>query len=135
MKSYIQEIVSHMIQGSGRSGRFNMTIDIGSVLLGLSKAIPCGLILNEILDNSLKHAYPDDEGGEIYIGFKRTLKSNFVMTVRDYGIGLSEEELDGSRNTLGLTIVQSLASQLGGEVDFNSIEGTAFRLEFPDTEL
>ena len=78
-------------------------------------AIPCGLILNELITNSLKHAFPADRAGEIYIGLHRGEDDQCVLRVADSGVGIPPGLDAQNVRSLGLRIVRALTGQLNGE--------------------
>lgn len=101
--------------------------------LGLTVAVPCGLILNELLSNCYKHAFPAGRPGKITIRFESaSLPGGFVLGVEDNGIGLPADFKPGDTNSLGMTIIQSLAEQLDAQWKFGrgTPSGTHFRMEF-----
>ncbi len=99
-------------------------------MLGVDTAIPCGVIVNELVANSLKHAFPGDRPGEIAISF-REVDGQYTMIFKDDGVGLPED-LDISRpSSLGLTIVNALTGQLGGTIDLGSNGGSEISITFP----
>jgi two-component sensor histidine kinase len=108
--------------------------DIANVTLDIDAAIPCGLIINELISNSLKHAFPADREGEIYISFTQTPmdgKNEYILTVSDNGLGIPGNIDIKQSKSLGLQLVTSLAEhQLQGTLDLNRIEGTTFSIRF-----
>lgn len=98
-----------------------MTIDI-------SKAVPCGLILNELITNSFKHANTKDHPLHITVKFKKLNETN-VLEVRDNGPGITLESLN-STHTLGIELIKSLAEQINANYTFENEKGLVFRLTF-----
>jgi len=97
--------------------------------LDIDTAVPCGLIVNEVLSNALKHAFP---GGRGAISVRLTLaEGRCVMTIRDDGVGLPPQFDLRSIDTLGLQLVRGLVQQIDGLLEVRSIIGTEFRIEFP----
>ncbi len=113
------------------TSRINLKMDLETVLLDINTSIPLGLILNELLSNSMKYAFPDDEKGEIII--KLELKDDqHVLTVSDNGVGLPEElDLD-KIDSLGLQLVNSLTNQIDGDLDLDRSHGTKFTITFQE---
>ena len=103
--------------------------DIESVSLDIDLAIPCGLIINELVSNSLKYAFPDGRTGEIRVGLARD-ESNYTLTVSDNGIGLPSGLDFRDTPSLGLQLVNMLVSQLEGTIELDSAGGTMFRITF-----
>ncbi len=101
--------------------------NISDIQLNVSKAIPCGLILNELLTNCYKHAFKGKETGNIDILFSQE-SNKLRLTVKDNGVGLKPDY--DKTESIGLTVVQALSDQLEGTYSYASIEGTHFELSF-----
>jgi PAS domain S-box-containing protein len=94
-----------------------LSTDMQNVRMGIDLAVPCGLILNELLTNALTHAFPDGRGGRISVELRRGTDSGFLLSVADSGVGVPAN-LDVERNpTLGLRLIRSLASQVDGRFE------------------
>jgi PAS domain S-box-containing protein len=100
------------------------------VLLNIDQAIPCGLILNELVSNALKHAYPNGESGAIVVGLAETSSGQVILSVSDQGVGLPQGSDWTESTSLGLAIVQILAKQICGELHLGSGPGVEVTLEF-----
>jgi two-component sensor histidine kinase len=97
--------------------------------MGIDTAIPCGLIVNELINNILKHAFPDGYIGKIELNLRRS-GENVVLEVIDNGIGIPESfELDKS-DSLGMQLIDTLVKQLDGIIEVKSLNGTRFIIEF-----
>ncbi|MHC4540828.1 MAG: sensor histidine kinase [Planctomycetota bacterium] len=106
-------------------------IDVEDVFPGIDKAVPCALIINELVSNCLKHAFPGDRAGEIRIGLDSDEQGNCALSVSDDGAGFAQDvELTDAR-TFGLKLVSILAEQLQGAVILDQSAGTSFRISFP----
>jgi PAS domain S-box-containing protein len=143
------EYIGDLTKELFRSYRFNtdklvFKADIEDAIIGVDTAIPCGLIINELVSNSLKHAFPGGREGEIQIALRRVdgLESGtqheksemFELTVRDNGIGMPEEMDFRNSESLGLRLVSTLSeNQLQGEIQLNRGEGTEFQVRFKET--
>ena len=103
---------------------------IDAVSVDLTTAITCGLIVNELMDNSLKHAFPDNRPAEIFIGLKDQKDGTYAITVSDNGIGLPSKVQWHLSNTLGSFLVNTLTENLRGELTVNVNNGTSFHLRF-----
>src|SRR5919106_1302438 len=110
--------------------RIALQIRADEVMLDTNQAIPCGLILNELLSNCLKHAFPDERGGEIHIELRSDAAPRVTMIVRDTGTGFPAGTDSYHPQTLGLQLVHSLTEQLGGTLETKSNGGTTFTLTF-----
>jgi two-component sensor histidine kinase len=92
-----------------------MNMNVEEVMVDINTAIPLGLIVNELVSNSMKHAFPNGRTGEIYIEFKSE-DGNYTMVVADNGFGFPEDYELENTNTLGLRIVNSLTEQIEGKI-------------------
>lgn len=110
--------------------RITLQLDLDPVDLDVSKAIPCGLLINELLSNCLKHAFPDDRSGIIKVSLKQTAKTSVLLAVSDNGVGLPDHTQMSQVNTLGLQIVKTLVSQLGGILSCDRADGTHWSIQF-----
>jgi len=115
------------------SERIGLRFELEPVSLGLNQAIPCGLILNELLTNSLKYAFPNERGGEILIKLHCGEDEIVKLTVADDGVGLPAEFDCKESQTLGLRIMNILGRQLDGAIEREACAGTVFSLTFPRT--
>jgi len=112
-------------------GCIDLEFDVGDFCLGIEEAIPCGLIVNELVSNSLKHAFPGRPGGKIAVTCSTDAEDMVILSVSDNGVGIPEE-LDINRSeTLGLQIVFLLARQLRGTVNVRNDGGSSFAIRFP----
>jgi PAS domain S-box-containing protein len=98
--------------------------------LELAQAIPCGLIVNELLTNALKHGFPDGRSGEIQVMLECN-EGTCVLNVADNGVGMPDEVTIENTTSLGLKLVSILARQLGGTVRIHRNGGTRFAISFP----
>lgn len=106
----------------------NIEFDLDQIELEITQAIPCGLILNEILTNSYKHAFAGRKKGEIFISFKN-FEDKIIYKVRDNGVGLPEED-EEDKQSLGMTLVKTLGRQLNAETNIYSDNGASFEFRF-----
>jgi PAS domain S-box-containing protein len=110
-------------------GRIQFLVDAQDIELKIANAIPCGLIVNELLTNSLKHAFPDGRSGQIRISL-RCQDTQAFLEVGDNGIGLPPDFDIENSSSLGLKLVSVLARQLQGEVHIDRNEGARFEVSF-----
>jgi PAS domain S-box-containing protein len=132
--SYLQDLASHLIRSYGtESARVRLTVAADDVPLSIAKAVPCGLIVNELVSNALKYAFPHERGGEISIALRAGPDQHLVLSVADDGIGLPADAGSGRAETLGLRLIQILTDQIDGTLSFSSAEGTGtqVRIVFP----
>ncbi len=107
----------------------NSIIDVDDVQLNIETAVPFGLILNELISNSLKHGFPGGKSGELYIRLK-IVDDKYEMIVGDTGIGFPEDLDFKKTDSLGLQLVNNLVSQIDGEIELNKNHGTEFKIIF-----
>jgi len=112
-----------------------VTVDVQPVFLEVGVALPCGLITNELVTNSLKHAFPSNARGEVSIDFSRRETGGYRLAVKDNGRGLPEDFALDTATSLGVQLVVNLARiQLRGALQVIRGQGTAFIIEFPDRD-
>ena len=126
---YVRQLASHLFQSYGVGPeRIRLRTNLDNLNLGLDAAVPCGLIINELVSNSLKHAFPSGEEGEIRIELRESPEGMVKLIVADSGVGFDTSA--PSRKTLGLRLVRMLAEQLGAKVEMQSRGGTETQLTF-----
>jgi two-component sensor histidine kinase len=132
LSEYVNELVSDLFRSySVNTYLVNYKIKSNRILLDINAAIPCGLIINELVTNSIKHAFPDNAQGEIFIEIK-CVDDDFIIKVQDNGIGFPKELDLNNINTLGLQLVTNLTNQLEGEIELSREGGTCFQIKFKD---
>lgn len=134
LSEYLTELTGNLMR-SYTSGAVPIRLKItsGDVWLNIDTAIPCGLIINELVSNSLKHAFPQpQETNEIEIKIQQTDAEQFTLTVRDNGIGFPETLDFRNTESLGLELVCIFTEQLGGRIELDRSNGTAFTLTFSE---
>ena len=104
------------------------------VPIALDAATPIVLILNEVLSNAVKHAFPQSRAGEVRIGL-RCSRTRLVLQVRDNGIGLPSNRVEHVNSSMGLRLVDTLARQIGANVSFKLKAGTIFTLSIPRSAI
>ena len=131
-KEYVDDLIRNLFTLYRiNTNKISLKIEMEKVLLEIDLAIPCGLIINELVTNSLKHAFPQDKKGEIRIALSSVNDEKYELIVSDDGIGMSEDS--GFRNTesFGLHLVKMLAEgQLEGKVELSRTEGTGYHIHF-----
>jgi PAS domain S-box-containing protein len=109
--------------------KIRLILDSRAIHLGIDKAIPCALIINEIISNALKYAFPDSRRGEIQIEFSRN-ERNFRLVMSDNGVGIPEDLDFRNTKSMGLQLVNLLTEQLNGEIELDRNNGTKFTITF-----
>jgi PAS domain S-box-containing protein len=128
---YVESLCRHLYDVYGASMKqIQLDIDIESISINMQQAMPVALLLNELVSNSLKYAFPDDSTGTIHIRIHLVGTNEVEMRVEDDGVGLPEDFDIASSLSLGHTLIYSLAHQLDGAVDLDGNGGTKFTLRF-----
>jgi PAS domain S-box-containing protein len=126
---YVQNLTNHLFITYGISkDAVKLKINIKDIFLDINTAIPCGLIINELVSNSLKHAFPNGKKGEIKISMRPLSKGEIELVVGDNGVGMPIKANLRNTKSLGLYLVSMLAEdQLHGEIEMDKTDGTTFR--------
>ncbi|MGI9532137.1 tetratricopeptide repeat-containing sensor histidine kinase [Lutimonas sp.] len=131
MKEYLIDLSRHILDSYGSDDRVEYTYELEEMNLDVDAAIPIGLIVNELLTNSLKHAFPEDRKGVIHITCRHLNKDRILLEVADNGIGLIEfDKEDDEGSGFGTQLIDLLIHQLDGSIMTMSGEGTKIRMEF-----
>lgn len=154
--AYLQKLTADLFHSyTVGKGDVNMQLDIEDIFLGMDTAVPLGIIINELVSNSLKHAFPGGRQGEIRIklyrieenaenksisnstnniGAKSSVNKNiqYVLVVSDNGLGFPENVDFRNTDSLGLQLVNILVEQLEGKIELESSSGTRFKIEFKE---
>jgi PAS domain S-box-containing protein len=132
---YFSHLCAHLCRAFGQMGeRVRVRTEIATVELGIDVAIPCGLIINELVSNSFKHAFPGGRRGEIMVKVYDEAEGRVVLSVGDDGIGLPPGSDYQQSSTLGAKLVTGLAKQISGTLKVKSDHGTMVQVSFIDTE-
>jgi two-component sensor histidine kinase len=128
---YIQDLSGYLLRVHNVNARgITPNIQADEVYLDIERAVPCGLIFNELVSNALKHAFPDGRTGEIQIKLVANDESQLTLIVADNGVGLPPK-IDFRRpNSLGLQLVDTLVDQLDGTIELDRKNGTQFKIKF-----
>jgi two-component sensor histidine kinase len=150
-KNYISKLANQIFQSYGTSkDRVKLKVDAEDIKLGIEQATPLGLIVNELVSNSLKHAFPQDRTRQtklweppgsakrlpmiISINLRSINENEFELKVSDSGIGILEDLDWQNTDSLGLRLVIILTDQLDGTVSLDRREGTHFTVRFRHEE-
>ncbi|MFN6513667.1 MAG: PAS domain S-box protein [Nostoc sp. CreGUA01] len=131
---YIPDLTTHLFDSYNvSSSQIKLKIQVDNASLDIETAIPCGLIINELVSNALKYAFVDNREGEIEVKFYQDSECTLILIIRDNGIGLPENFDTKKAKTLGITLVQGLVKQLRGKLEINSHQGTQFKISFTNS--
>lgn len=132
---YIRTLTDELFRAyRGSASLITLKTDIEDVLFDIDRAIPCGLIINELVSNSLKYAFPSGREGEISITLHSDIDGTLTLSVRDNGIGLPEDIGIPGAPSLGLQLVKTLTEQLDGTIELDRNSGTSFTISFKGKE-
>jgi len=127
--SYVRRLTDYLFESFGvDDNQIGLSVQVDNLLLTIDKAIPIGLIINELVSNSLKHAFPEGHRGRVAIELHAGEGEPFVLTVSDDGVGLPEGVDVNQAESLGLRLVTSLVGQLKARVEVDRSAGTAFHI-------
>ncbi len=132
LDAYIQEL-SHLLVDSQPVGskRIELRFDIEPISVKIDTTITCGLILNELISNAIKHAFPTHQGGLIEVEIRKLASGHLRLSVYDNGIGLPMGVDLRNGASLGLQLISTLVAQLKGSIEVTQSPGTKFLIEFP----
>jgi PAS domain S-box-containing protein len=127
---YIQSLSAALFRSYDfKSKTIALKLEVSPVCLNVDTAIPCGLILNELVSNSLKHGFPDNTPGEILIRLDANADQSFSLSVQDNGVGFPQTVAKTSKS-IGLQLISGLTKQLHGAIEMSSDQGTLCKITF-----
>ena len=130
--AYVHDLVGALNRTySGDTQQVKIDIEIDNIVFDIDTAVPCGLIITELVTNAYKHAFSKQDDALISIMMSAIGEDNLFLTVKDNGIGLPEDFDPQANSNIGLQIVDSLVKQLKGAIIFDHQEGTEVRIRFP----
>ena len=130
---YIEKLVFNLFSSYGKRNRITPVIIVDDVLLNIETAVPLGLIISELVSNSLKYAY-NDTNGEILISL-HPYENQLELVISDYGVGLPEDlDFRNTTSSFGLKLVNLLIAQLDGDIELDQSEGTKFTIKLKELE-
>lgn len=131
----MQILVENLTQSYGiGEDQVKINLDVASVHLPIDKSIPLGLIVNELISNILKHAFPRGKKGALFLKVRQNDSQEIEFVVEDNGIGIDENINLETTTSLGLSLVQTLVDQLGGTLDIHRSNPTRFSIVFPKAQ-
>lgn len=127
---YLSELMKSLVETYSVNKNIKLVTDLKVQKLNLNTVIPLGLLLNEIISNSIKYAFKEMTGGEIYIQLKAVDDNTYEMTIGDNGKGFDADPFEGENPTLGLELVKILVDQLDGSIKKLDHAGTYYFIRF-----
>lgn len=132
LSEYIQNLTKELLTSHIEDpGRVKLTVNVEDVSMELETAIPLGLLINEIVANSVNHAFPNDRKGEIIVDLQRDGDA-FILKTSDNGVGIPQDIDFKKADTLGFQLINSLVNQLDGQMKMDTNNGTTFTLKFKE---
>ncbi|PKB18810.1 sensor histidine kinase [Flavobacterium sp. 5] len=130
MSWYIYELVKKMKECLDTKTKINFILDTEKVYLDVVQAVPLGLIINEVLNNAIKHAYPLEEKGNVYISLKNIEKNNYQLIISDNGIGLPEDFEIEQEKSFGMNLIVGLSNQIDAIFEMDNTNGLKITVTF-----
>ena len=128
---YVKTLCAHLARSYDAAGaRIQQAVQVEAVALNLETAIPCGLLITELVTNALKHAFPDGRTGTITVTLQPAADGRLLLRVADDGVGFPNPAPTASLSSLGMQLVHTLASQLGGTIERAAGSGTTWCVSF-----
>jgi two-component sensor histidine kinase len=132
MAEYIYNLITEIFYTyTVNTNQIKKIIEIDDVKLNIETSVPCGLIISEIVTNSLKYAFPNRKEGEIRVSLLAH-DDYYKLTIMDNGIGLPNNFKIDETETLGLQLVKSLVNQIDGEIELDRNHGTKYKITFKE---
>ncbi len=129
-RDYLESLAGSLFRTYGVADNITLKVDVHDVDLDIDTSITCGLLINELLSNALKHAFPDGRDGEVSISMHAAEGGGFSLSFSDNGIGFPAELGNRKRDSLGVTLINSLVKQLGGTMTVTTTGGTKYVITF-----
>lgn len=134
LADYLKGLADQLLRAHrGTGGRATLSLDLTEVRVGIEQAIPCGLLVHELLSNCLKHAFVGRDSGEITLRLRKGPAGRVELAVIDNGVGLPADFEERRTRSLGLQLVSDLARQLGSDISIGAGPGASFGLTFAHT--
>jgi PAS domain S-box-containing protein len=132
---YIRSLTNHLTQTYIIDGeRIRFESEIEDIALDIGTAIPCGLIINELVTNAFKHAFPDVRAGTVRLELRRAAEDRFLLRVADDGVGFPAGLDFQLTESLGMQLVLMLVDQINGAIELEPGPGTSFRIDFGEVK-
>ncbi|MDR8390047.1 PAS domain S-box protein [Aliifodinibius sp. S!AR15-10] len=130
----LKQLVQNLEEVYNSSKRITATVEAEPISMNINQAIPCALLVNEVVTNAYKHAFKDREEGEIKVRLQEK-NENVTVEIFDNGVGLPADFSQDSYTSIGITLIKLLKQQLKGEITFSNQNGTRFELTFKKADV
>jgi len=135
MRTYVRALVDGVAQTHSRGNNVRCEVEAADITLPIDTAVPCGLIINEMVTNVFKHAFPDGNTGRLAVVLSERSPDRVELIVSDDGVGLPPSRGSPPTGSFGMSLVAMLVEQLGASIDVLPTPGTTFRVIFPRTTI
>lgn len=133
LESYVQDLSENLLRSyQAKTSSTKISVAVSNISLDIDTAVPCGLIINELVSNALKYAFLPQQQGEVKISIYRAANQDIILNIADNGIGLPPEINIEQINTMGLRMVTALIRQISGTLTVNREAGSSFMISFPE---
>lgn len=135
-QEYVEQLASHLVRSiKGIENNITLKISMPDIKLGIDTAVPLGLLINEFITNTLKHGILGDEKGIITITLNKDRRNNYLLQLKDNGVGFDDNLIAKKPNSLGLRLINNLVRQLRGSLNRKTgKEGVHFTINFREPE-
>jgi two-component sensor histidine kinase len=131
MKNIITELLQNLISDEQlKNDNISLEMDIDNIIVSIDHAIPLGLIINEVVTNTLKHAFKDDMAGNLTVTLKRLVSKECLLVIKDNGLGLPVDFSFDDSDDLGLLLVKNLVVQIDGVLNIDKNKGVSYSIRF-----
>jgi len=135
VKEYFKILINDLVNSNSLVNNISLKLCIDPIDMSIDTLLPLSLIVNELVSNSLKHAFVDVDLGEVSVEFNLLASSQYRLLIQDNGTGSKGDLMLKSKKSTGMTLVRSFVKQLNGEIKLlNSTSGTCFELVFPGSD-
>ena len=133
LPEFIRDLSGELMASYGTNEtQIQLELELENINLEMGLTIPCDLIINELMTNTIKYAFPDDTNGTLKIALSRENTNRIRLTVEDDGPGLPEGVDWQHSKGIGLRLIHILSNQIQGDYQFQTLDGTSFSLIFPE---
>jgi two-component sensor histidine kinase len=144
--SYLKKLTDDLFKSyKVGSSEIQLILDVEDIFFEMDNAIPLGIIVNELISNSLKYAFPEGRNGKIHVKLYRDVNNkkkiltslcrHYTLVVEDNGVGLPDSINFRNTSSLGLQLVNTLVDQINGEIELKNESGTKYTIQFIDSPI
>jgi two-component sensor histidine kinase len=135
MQDYVEEVVAYLHESYCLDHIVRFCLEVEPIELDVTQAVPLGLIINEVITNAFKYAFPDGRPGTVTLRLLRLTEATYQLTIADDGVGLPPNYDPSQSRSLGMTLLHGFSGQLGGELTITSPPGLTINLVFEEEQL